>query len=653
LENLDAPFHASPLRILAGKRGGILSSTKNTSAVSNDLLGRAIAYVRTGKGLEDRTVNVVGLDMPVGGDADERVRQVRHIVKLLEKYHAEGADRPLSIAVFGPPGSGKSTFVKMISKAVAGCKLVKTANLTQIAGTEELAKIFEILPDLEEKEHTSPSAGTAVTPVFFFDEFDAALEGAPLGWLRWFLAPMQDGKVLINGVELKIGKAVFMFAGGTAETLDEFNRRAQLDQESYRARKVPDFVSRLRGAIDIGGVNEPGDARIVPRALVLRRLLAERQYSLNEEFIGQFLSNGHFVHGVRSMITLLEAGWSENGELDLPEAIRRQHFSRGELDGHLVGISAGLKETGSNAMFSALTKQLLRSGAALAYAGAFAPEGTLEQVLRADHEAPPELGGRADRPPRVRNYLGHPASLQAENWISRADRGSVEFIPLKTVSACELEELGAPTEEWFSATVEPNEAYDPRRHVAWALSLFRLRVRMLQDVSALVVLGGKDDGLSWGRVAGIAEEVMIALALCKPVFVLGGAGGAARAVGQLLGLDESPVGIKLCLTPPANAAFAHALAPYSQSFEICGEPDSPLDLAALRRFLFHRGVTTAAWPWNGLSQEENRQLFACPISDAGEPVERAVELILQGLSRVDWKPVGDRRSTVRSGEAVG
>jgi hypothetical protein len=30
-------------------------------------------------------------------------------------------------------------------------------------------------------------------PLVFFDEFDCALEGKQLGWLKYFLAPMQDG----------------------------------------------------------------------------------------------------------------------------------------------------------------------------------------------------------------------------------------------------------------------------------------------------------------------------------------------------------------------------------------------------------------------------------------------------------------------------
>ena len=129
--------------------------------------------------------------------------------------------------------------------------------------------------------------------------------------------------------------------------------------------------------------------------------------------------------------------------------------------------------------------------------------------------------------------------------------------------------------------IAEGEAYDPRRHVAWALSLFRMRVRIVQDLRALIVLGGKDDGRSWGRFAGITEEVMIAIALRKPVYVLGGAGGAARATGQLLGLDATTPDLRRCLAPAVQAELAHALKPYAHCFEIPGEPKSPIDLAEI------------------------------------------------------------------------
>jgi hypothetical protein len=610
----------------------------------DDLLERAIAYVSGGTGLDDQIEIIGDLKLPSSSDDDKRrCRQVKQILKMLQDYvDADAAKRPLSIVVFGPPGSGKSTFVDRITKAVKRCRPIPAANLTQLAGPEDLVETFQKgLHQPQQTEHapglespSSPEPGRQLTPVFFFDEFDASLNDVPLGWLRCFLGPMQDGKLLADGEELKIGKAIFIFAGGTAESLDEFNRRAQLDIGVYRARKVPDFVSRLRGAIEIGGINGLGDARVVPRALALQRLVGKR--SLTDDQIRQLLSNGHFVHGVRSMEALLDAPRTKSGGLDLPDAVRQQHFSRGVLDGRLVGISAGLNEPTSQAMFSALTTQLLQNGASLAYGGDFIPHGTLQQVVDAAQLAPPELSADTaePRPKRVCNYLGFPALLREPG----ADKPAVEFIKLQTLDASELEELGGPSDKWFAALpITKGEAYDPRRHVAWALSLFRMRVRIVQDLSALIVLGGKDDGQSWGRFAGIAEEVMIAIALGKPVYVLGGAGGAARATGRLLGLDATTPDLRRCLAPAVQTELAHALKPYAHCFEIPGKPKSPIDLAEIREFLYHRGVTTPAWPWNGLNQLENRLLFACPVAVGNPHVDRAVDLVVKGLSRVDWK----------------
>lgn len=602
----------------------------NTSpARSIDLLNRAFEYVKTGKGLERKTKHVHGLDLPRGGKVfDGRVEDVEKVIKLLNAYHkSKKESRPLSIVVFGPPGSGKSTFVKMITAAVKGCVLVTTENLTQHTNSEALAQVFITAPDRK------------TTPVYFFDEFDADRDGRPLGWLSWFLAPMEDGVVQIHGRTMTFGKAVFFFAGGTANSLDEFNQRAQIDPESYRARKVPDFISRLGGSIDIGGVNDLGDDRIVPRALSLRRELKDDPSRIDDAKIRQILTDGHFVHGNRSLRTLVAAWDKKKSRPDLPEAILGQHLSRGVLDGQVIGFSAGLDQPRSDPMLTKLTLQLLRSGATLAYAGALlSSDGTLQQVVDTVRTVPQDLFPDDAPHARIRSYLGHPAS---KKYPGSADDVDVDFIPLATIGAEELEEIGAPTEGYFEALpTEEEPVYDPQRHVAWALSLFRLRVRVLQDVSALVVLGGKDDGKSWGRMAGIAEEVMIALALKKPVYVLGCSGGAARAVGQILGLKEAPVNLEECLQPSAYPEFEEVIKAYASRFEIPGVSDSPRTLSDVRRFLFHRGLTTSAWPWNGLTPEQNRKLFACCTSDGTIQVDKTVGLILQGLSQIDWKTQG-------------
>jgi hypothetical protein len=601
----------------------------------DSLLKSAIEYVKGAETIDGHIDEFFSLKLPVGNaDDKKRAEQIDHTVEMLRNYSDDGTmTRPVSIVVFGPPGSGKSTFVRAIAEKLTGSTTIQTVNLTQVADPPELIRTF--------KSNSSSEQHNAQMRIIFFDEFDTTLNGTPLGWLRWFLAPMQDGVILDDGIELPIGKAIFIFAGGTAESLDEFDQRAKQDLNAYRAKKVPDFVSRLRGAIEIGGVNALGNARIVPRALVLKRLVtAQSRKGIPgppDQVISQILTSGHFVHGVRSMEAFLDAQVKTSSASELPEVVRRQHFTRGLLDGQLVGISAGLNEAASQRMFSTLTRQLLQNGASLAYGGAYIPKGTLDEVAAAAKREPLELGVRpgAVGSARVRNYLGFPASRGDQQM---EDSTGIELTKLETLSISEREELGAHEDQFFPAFPEKNADYDPRLHAAWALSLFRLRVRLIQDLNALVVLGGKDDGMSWGRFPGIAEEVMIAIALRKPVYVLGDAGGAAFATGELLGLGPTTPDPRRCLRPSVKPELVHALKPYEHCFQIPGEPDSPIDLKDLQAFLYHRGVTTAAWPRNGLTASENRALFEWEITGDHSKAESAVDLIVKGLSRLDWKP---------------
>lgn len=245
----------------------------------------------------------------------EGYRSIKNLI--LEYISAKHATRPLSIAVFGTPGSGKSFGVTEVAASIAPGLIQKLSfNLSQLQSLTDLIAAFHRVRDLVLE---------GKLPLVFFDEFDSAFNGS-LGWLKYFLAPMQDG-VFREGDSLHpLGKAIFVFAGGTSSTFTEFCGETLQDEAEYKqflrhfqSAKGPDFVSRLRGYVNILGPNqtdEQGDHLFVIRRAMLLRSLLERKtpHLLNEHGQAQIddgvlralLKAPRYKHESRSMEAILE-----------------------------------------------------------------------------------------------------------------------------------------------------------------------------------------------------------------------------------------------------------------------------------------------------------------------------------------------------------
>jgi len=259
--------------------------------------------------------------VPIGGfgrlaTVDRReIEALHNMSTLIGEYCDWPQKKPLSIAVFGPPGSGKSFAVKEIAKWVRPGEIAEkelTFNLSQLGGPDDLLDAFHQVRD---------KALSGKIPLVFWDEFDSPLREQPLGWLRYFLAPMQDGEFQEGQLTHPIGKSVFVFAGGTSQSMGAFG--TDINEERRKAVKLPDFVSRLKGFLNILGPNRQGvegvseragdPYHVIRRAILLRSVFeknapqllhndgGKRIASIDEGLLRAFLLIKEYKHGVRSM----------------------------------------------------------------------------------------------------------------------------------------------------------------------------------------------------------------------------------------------------------------------------------------------------------------------------------------------------------------
>jgi hypothetical protein len=241
------------------------------------------------------------------------IESFRSVRALMQEYVRAGNQKtPLSIAVFGAPGSGKSFgIIQIANSLMPGQVEVKEFNLSQLDSPQELHGAFHQVRDV---------GLSRKMPLVVWDEFDTALGGAPLGWLRYFLAPMQDGKFQEGQISHPLGKSIFVFAGGTVPTMADFGQG--LSGEQFRLAKGPDFVSRLKGSVDILGPNPVGSPEIDPyfilrRAILIRSILQRTAPQLFGKKSGQdildidpgvlraLLNTPQYRHGIRSIVSIV------------------------------------------------------------------------------------------------------------------------------------------------------------------------------------------------------------------------------------------------------------------------------------------------------------------------------------------------------------
>lgn len=226
--------------------------------------------------------------------------------QLMRAYLDGKETKTLNLAVFGPPGAGKSFFVNQIVQGINDKRKEKEKtielqpfNLSQVPVSQAssvMVNVFHIIRDISLK---------GKMPLLFVDEFDTE----NFQWIKLFLAPMQDSQ-FIEGTEThQLPPCIFVFAGGVTSSLDELLRTP-----GGKEKKIPDFASRLDAALTVKGLNpdiqnDPNCMYIARRALLIKAEMEKRfsGYKIEEGLLYALLHVSQYKGGARTISKLIAA----------------------------------------------------------------------------------------------------------------------------------------------------------------------------------------------------------------------------------------------------------------------------------------------------------------------------------------------------------
>ncbi|MBI4517154.1 MAG: AAA family ATPase [Deltaproteobacteria bacterium] len=265
----------------------------------------------------------VGIGNLIAVHRDE-IESLRTLDQLICRYRDHDKGKlPLSIGIFGPPGSGKSFAVSQLAEALLGKQRWLEFNLSQFDTLAELNGAFHQIRDRVLQQQL---------PVAFFDEFDSQ----HYRWLQYLLAPMQDGKFQQGQLTHTLGKCIFVFAGATSLTFETFGPPAPsqdaLDDERKAHRefvlaKGPDFRSRLDAYLDVVGPNR----RMVVAPPDKKAGKSKRAVSNGNNEITETISGYSFREDLedltfpisRALMIRSKLGCARDEKLDIDEALVR------------------------------------------------------------------------------------------------------------------------------------------------------------------------------------------------------------------------------------------------------------------------------------------------------------------------------------------
>jgi SLOG cluster2/TIR domain len=269
-----------------------------------------------------------------------------------------------------------------------------------------------------------------------------------------------------------------------------------------------------------------------------------------------------------------------------------------------------------------IARQALAAGATLVYGGALDMKaGKPGQLTEALFEmvGAYNRSGLMSAPPLV-NYAAWPWTEEVDNdWLA----ARLEMLEV---------ERGSRPADLQDPDPKPGPgkflrlAETPYGRYVLARSLSAMREKLVAHTDARVILGGAPHTFR-GIIPGIIEEALLTIRKERPLYIMGGFGGAAGLVAKAI-LGEHPEALTLQFQVTKSQAYGEFLTTYNS--ERASHPELKLpeiDYTSIVQELASYGLAGVSRA-NHLSEEENREMFATGSIDS------ALFLLMKGLAAI-------------------
>lgn len=248
----------------------------------------------------------------------------------------------------------------------------------------------------------------------------------------------------------------------------------------------------------------------------------------------------------------------------------------------------------------------LSYGAELIYGGDLRPNGFTEFLFQEGHALQSRLKSLKVH---LTNHIAWPIYL--------ADTGDLRDWKAKHRKIATMVEHPVPAD--VIDLVPPVGGFlapaDQTSSFVWSRSLTEMRKVMIAGCDFRLCAGGRLAGYK-GWMPGVLEEIVLAVEMGKPIFLIGGFGGVTHSVCRLNGEKAVPEELSFDWQVGKNPGLSEMV-----SFAASRGVDY--------KQMYHQGLELVmnADLRNGLSADENARLFATPFAD------EVIHLILKGIGQ--------------------